>query len=135
MHFGSFQKQYLESIKFSVDTSLSKNSGLTPKEGDLVIMHSSDPRIRWRKAIVIEPIASDDGVVRMCLVKTSTGQTIRAIKHLYPLEINVEDHIDLIKERKLAEPNDFEGFTDSHSPHYSKALLLKDFLALNKPST
>ena len=131
----SFQKQYLESIKFSVDTSLSKNSGLTPKEGDLVIMHSSDPRIRWRKAIVIEPIASDDGAVRKCLVKTSTGQTIRAIKHLYPLEINVEDHIDLIKEKKLAEPNDFEGFLGSDSPHYSKAFLLKDFLALNKPST
>ena len=57
------------------------------------------------------------------------------LKHLYPLEINVEDRIDLIKEKKLAEPNDFEGFTDFDSPHYSKALLLKDFLALNKPSS
>ena len=130
----SFQQQYLESIKFSVDTSHSKNSGLTPKEGDLVIMHSSDPRIRWRKAIVIEPIASGDGAIRKCLVKTSTGQTIRAIKHLYPLEINVEDHIDQVKEKKLADSDDFEGFADFDSPHSSKASKLKEFLARNKPS-
>ena len=129
----SFQRQYLESIKFSVDTSHSKGSGLTPKEGDLVIMHSHDPRIRWRKAIVIQPIASDDGSIRKCLVKTSTGQTIRAINHLFPLEINVEDCIDYVKEKKLAESNDFEGFSiDSDSPRIDKALKLKEILAKSR---
>ena len=97
-------------------------------------MHSSDPRIRWRKAIVIELIASEDGAIRKCLVKTSTGETIRAIKHLYPLEINVEDHIDQIKAKKLAEPNDFEGFSELDSPHFSKASQLRDFMAKKKPS-
>ena len=82
-------------------------------------MHSSDPRISWRKAIVIQLIASEDGAIRKCLVKTSTGETIRAIKHLYPLEINVEDHIDHIKESKLAEPV-FSQICDNQNQGYSR---------------
>ena len=32
------------------------------------------------------------------------------MKHLYPLEINVETFIDKIREEKWPEANDFEGF-------------------------
>ena len=68
--------------------------------------------MKWRKAIILETIPSEDGLVRKCRIKTSTGQTIRAVKHLYPLEINVETFIDQIKEQKWPETNDFEGFDD-----------------------
>ena len=68
--------------------------------------------MKWRKAIILENIPSEDGLIRKCKVKTSTGQTIRAVKHLYPLEINVETFIDQIKEDKWPESNDFEGFEE-----------------------
>ena len=88
------------------------------------------PRIRWRKAIIIKPIASEDGEIRKCLVKTSTGQTIRATNHLHPLEINVEDCIDFNKEISKMESNDFEGFSvDTDSPRVNKALKLREILA------
>ena len=125
MFWQKFQQQYLEHIKFSNIPAAQGNSALTPKTGDLVIIHSHDPRLQWRKAIVIDPIISEDGQCRKCLVKTSTGQTIRATKHLYPLEIDVEDAIDLQKERKLAESNDFEGFEDIPSERTNNALKLK----------
>ena len=129
LFWKDFQRQYLESIKFSLDTSKSKGSGLLPRKGDMVIMHSHDPRIKWRKAIVLELIASEDGVFRKCKVKTSTGQTIRATNHLYPLEINVEDRIDHIKASKNVETNDFEGFSNEiESPRCNKALKLKNYL-------
>ena len=125
-----FQAQYLESIKFSQDTSRKKGCGLMPQKGDLVIMHSHDPRIKWRKAVVINPIESEDGIVRKCLVKTSTGQTIRATSHLYPLEINVEDCIEFRKDHKCEESNDFEGFSiNNQSPRMDKALKLREYLS------
>ena len=94
-----FQHQYLESIKFSEDTSSKKGSGLTPTAGDLVIMHSHDPRIRWRKAIILDAIKSKDGFIRKCEVKTSTGKMVKATKHLNLLEMNVKNMLDLHKKR------------------------------------
>ena len=87
-------------------------------------MHSHDPRLQWRKAIILENIPSEDGLIRKCKIKTSTGQTIRAVKHLYPLEINVETYIDQIKEQKWPESNDFEGFEDD-LPSYREDKLIK----------
>ena len=117
-----FQQQYLEKIKFTPDTSSNKGGGLRPKVGDLVIIHSHDPRLKWRKAIVLETLVSGDGNVRKCKLKTSTGQMIRALSHIYPLEINVETFIDTIREEKWAEDNDFEGFDDPPSSRSEKAL-------------
>ncbi|CAL4152704.1 unnamed protein product [Meganyctiphanes norvegica] len=125
-----FQEQYLESIKFSNDVPGTVNRGLKPKEGDLVIIHSHDPRLKWRKAVIITPIMSDDGQCRKCLVKTSTGQTIRATKHLHPLEINVEEYIDITRERRVAESNDFEGFEEQvPTARTLRALKLQKYLA------
>ena len=121
----TFQQQYLERIKFSSDTSSNKGGGLTPKVGDLVIIHSHDPRLKWRKAIVLENIESGDGQVRKCKLRTSTGQMTRALKHIYPLEINVETFIDKIKEQKWAENNDFEGFEDPPSARIERALMMQ----------
>ena len=72
---------------------------------------------------------SADGQIRKCKLKTSTGQMIRALKHLYPLEINVETFIDKIKEKKWSEENDFEGFDDLPSSRDQRALELKSFVS------
>ena len=110
-HFWQvFQSQYLNSIRFTNNKKQANSKSLTPKVGDLVIVHSHDPRLKWRKAIILETIPSEDGLIRRCKIKTSTGHTIRAVKHLYPLEINVETFIDKIREEKWPETNDFEGF-------------------------
>ena len=130
-----FQQQYLEKIKFSPDTSQSKGGGLSPRVGDLVVIHSHDPRLKWRKAIVLEKLQSEDGLVRKCKLKTSTGQMIRALKHIYPLEINVETFIDKVKEQNWSENNDFEGFEDPPSARCDRALKLKELVSRLSPGS
>ena len=74
--------------------------------------------------------ASEDGKIRRCKVKTSTGHTIRAVKHLYPLEINVETFIDHIKEKEWPQDHDFEGFESDHpSNRGDKILALREKIA------
>ena len=43
---------------------------------------------------------------------------------MYPLEINVETHIDHIKEQQWPQDNDFEGF-DDELPSYREQKLIK----------
>ena len=131
----NFQQQYLDSIKFSKDATGKKNSGLIPKVSDLVIIHSKDPRLQWRKAVVIEIFPSSDGQIRKCKVQTATGQTIRAVRDLYPLEMQVESYSDeklrqetihlsrAEEERKKAQLNDFEGFEDPKPPNRASMAL------------
>ena len=119
----SFQNQYLEAIKFAGDVSQNKGSGLTPKVGDLVIMHSKDPRLQWRKAIILEVFPSTDGQLRKCMVKTTTGQSIRATKDLYPLELSTEIYIDKYKFEKRADENNFEGFDNPQPPDRAQLAL------------
>ena len=123
----------MENIKFSTDTTKQRGGGLTPQVGDLVIINSHDPRLKWRKAIVLEKIPSEDGLVRKCKLKTSTGQMVRATNHIYPLEINVEKFVDEIRNKNLTETNDFEGFDDFSMPRDDKAHKLKEFVS-NLPS-
>ena len=122
-----FQQQYLESIKFSNDKMKNTGSGLTPKVGDLVIMHSHDPRLRWRKAIILEPIISEDGECRKCLIKTSTGQTIRATSHLHPLELSAESFRDQCKNNSSQE-EEFLGF-EENEVRVDRALKLRDSIS------
>ena len=125
-HFWhNFQHQYLESIKFSKDSTGKKNSGLTPKVNDLVIIHAKDPRLQWRKAVVTKIFPSSDGQVRKCQVQTATGQTIRAVRDLYPLEMQVEGYIDdkLKQEKFHLSKNDFKGFEDPKPPNRASLIL------------
>ena len=127
----NFQHQYLQSIKFSKDATQRKNCGLYPQVSDVVILHSADPRLRWRKGIVTELYPSADGEIRKAKVTTSTGQTIRALCDLYPLELQAEGYKDLKlqdESRRLAGAElkarlqnenakiDFEGFESPDPP-------------------
>ena len=81
----------MDSIKFSRDATGKTGSGLSPQVNDLVIIHSKDPRLQWKRAIVKEILPSKDGQPRVCKVQTTSGLTTRAIKDLYPLEMQAED--------------------------------------------
>ena len=122
--WNTFQQQYLESIKFSEDKMKHTGSGLTPKVGDLVIIHSHDPRLRWRKAIILETIISEDGECRKCRIKTSTGETTRATSHLHPLELSVENFIDQSKDNESTD-EEFLGF-ENNDVRTDRALQLRD---------
>ena len=138
----NFQLQYLESLKYTKDTKGKANSGHIPKAGDLVIIHSKDPRLQWRKAIVLEVYPGIDNQIRKCRVRTATGETIRAARDLYPLEIEVEEYVDdrakdenirlrgpdhkIRAENKERYP-DFEGFEDPNPPN--RALMALELLS------
>ena len=62
----------------------------------------SDPRNKWKMARVVKLIPSEDGEIRECAVICKDVVMTRAVNHLYPLEINVEDGFEetrLIKQR------------------------------------
>ena len=101
--------------------------GLTPKAGDLVNIHSHDPRLRWKKAIILEPIISEDGECRRCLIKTSTGQRERATSHLHPLELTAESFRDQCTNNSSQE-EEFLGF-EENEVRVDRALKLRDSIS------
>ena len=68
----------------------------------------------------LENIVSNDGKIRKCKVKTSTGEMTRALKHIYPLEINVETFIDKIKEKSYMETMTLKGLMTLPPPETAK---------------
>ena len=105
--------------------------GLIPKAGDVVIMHSHDPRLRWRKAIVLKPIISDDGECRRCLIKTSTGERERATSQLHPLELTAETYRDQCTNNPSQE-EEFLGFEESEV-RVNRALELRNSISRLTP--
>ena len=64
----------------------------TIKEGDVVQIHDESRRVRWRIGIVQEVIKGKDGLVRVAMVRTSSGVTNRPVTKLYLLEVNSMDY-------------------------------------------
>ena len=118
--WGDFQRQYLESIKFTSNPGSA--DGFLPKVGDVCIVHSTDPRFSQKKAIVLELIHSADGELRKCRIRTPGGETIRAVSNLFPLELTAEAYIDPDKRLQAEEVcrqeegDDFEGFEAPDEP-------------------
>ena len=99
----ALQQQYLHSLRFTRD-KMRNNYLKTPKIDDIVILHTSDPRNKWKMARVVKLIPSEDGEIRECAVICKDVVMTRAVNHLYPLEINVEDGFEetrLIKQRMI----------------------------------
>ena len=74
---------------------------------------------------MVKVFPSSDGQVRKCQVQTATGQTIRAVRDLYPLETQVEGYIDnkLQQEKINLSKNDFIGFEDPKPPNRASMIL------------
>ena len=83
-----------------------------------MIIHSKDTRLQWKRAIVKEILPSKDGQPIECKVQTTSGLTKRAIKDLYPLEMQAEDFADkrAAEEAKTLSGASFEGFTSPKPP-------------------
>ena len=111
----ALQEQYLESLRFTRD-NMSNKFTRQPKVGDVCIIYSEDPRRKWRMAIILRKIQSQDGECRQCEIKTAHGVTTRAINHLYPLELQVEEDA----EQEMVEVQQFRA-----NKHKTKLVELK----------
>ena len=65
-----------------------------PKRGDIIIIHSPDPRYKWKLGVIEQTIISADGECRQVMVRTENAVTTRATAHCYPLELELEDEND-----------------------------------------
>ena len=100
---------------------------MTPKVGDVVIVHEDDPRFKWKRAIVVKIMPSEDGQIRKCKIKLQgfKRETTRAVSLLHPLELTAETFVDadqLEYANKICEEeeqNNFEGFV--HPDHAWRA--------------
>ena len=86
----ALQTQYLETLKFTKDRM--GNQFLTkPKVGQVCLVYSDLPRLKWKLAIILQLVQSKDGDYRQALIKTENGTTTRSLNHLYSLELELED--------------------------------------------
>ena len=92
----TFQNQYLETLRFTTDRMGNRHKR-EPKVGDICIIHSDDPRNKWKMAIIMQRVEGSDGLCRECVIKTKNGVTTRSALHLYPLELTAEDYLDADK--------------------------------------
>ena len=93
-HFWkALQSQYLDTLRFSRDKMRNRFIKV-PRVGDIVIIHGSDPRIKWRMAKIVEVVYSKDGEIRQCKVETENCVMSRPVNQLYSLEINAEDEVE-----------------------------------------
>ncbi|CAG7725842.1 unnamed protein product, partial [Allacma fusca] len=70
--------------------------------GDIVLVgNETFKRLDWLIAIIKEVYPGKQGVVRVVKVKTATGDLIRPIQRLYPLEVCAEDREDLFAPKHL----------------------------------
>ena len=93
----------LRSARYKPDSGKKTFCNRDPKVGDVVIIHNVDPRLKWRMGIITQLVPSTDGCIRTAMVKTTKPSKIKteknlkvevrrkAINHLYPLELNIED--------------------------------------------
>ncbi|CAL4119494.1 unnamed protein product [Meganyctiphanes norvegica] len=57
------------------------------------MIHDADPRIKPKKALILNTIRSDDGEIRSCI---GSNESIRPVNSFRDLELNVYDHYKLL---------------------------------------
>lgn len=67
-------------------------------------------RLDWPLARVIETIAGRDGEVRVIRLKTATGEVLRPIQRVYPLELSNNENDSVIKEKLLVTSRKNDNF-------------------------
>ena len=119
--WNRFREQYLESIKFEIKPSQDR-PGLSPEVGDVVIVYDKTHKLFWNKAIILQLIQSEDGLIRRAKVRMNNTDTVKAISHLYPLETRVEEEIEKYHRDKGLNKFDFEGFSQDNQAKNKKRL-------------
>ena len=59
------------------------NNNQTVKVGDIVQIHDKGPRLSWHLAVIEESITGNDGLVRVAIIRTSTGHINHPVIKLY----------------------------------------------------
>lgn len=78
-----FKKEYLNFLVFSGENVRERLLNV----GDVVLIHSDQQKkVMWPLGRICELYSSKDGGKRVARVKTSTGELIRPLQRLYPLE-------------------------------------------------
>lgn len=80
-----FKKEYLGFLR-----SAKKHRTDVLKVGDIVLIGCEKKRLEWILAKVIELMPGRDGIVRLARLKTSSGEILRPLQRLYPLEVDCE---------------------------------------------
>ena len=106
--WDNIKTQYLIALRTAKYKAYNKNRkhvSKIPKEGAVVMIHDLDMRAKWRMGIIIRLLISPDGETREAIVRTTvpsksldrnkcmaTRLVKKAIVHLHPLELEVEDY-------------------------------------------
>ncbi|GFT86135.1 DUF5641 domain-containing protein [Trichonephila clavipes] len=86
-----FRNEYLGLLK---DYSKVRKEA-SVKDGDIVLIGDNDvKRINWPMAKIVKSFPGKDGRIRVVEVKTPSGNFIRPIQKLYPLEVNLPEASD-----------------------------------------
>ncbi|GFR17911.1 integrase catalytic domain-containing protein [Trichonephila clavata] len=86
-----FYKEYLGELVRSPKVS-SRRKIISP--GEIVIVESKNPnRMNWPLAQVIELFPGKDGVERVAKLRLASGEIIRPLQRIYPLELSASDHL------------------------------------------
>ncbi|GFR03663.1 integrase catalytic domain-containing protein [Trichonephila clavata] len=86
-----FYKEYLGELVRSPKVA-SRRKIISP--GEIVIVESKNPnRMNWPLAQVIELFPGKDGVERVAKLRLASGEIIRPLQRIYPLELSASDHL------------------------------------------
>lgn len=99
-----FRSEYLALLIHRKSTGQGKNRLAV---GDVVIVASDNvKRIKWPLGLVTELLPGADGFVRVAKVKTKTGEYLRPIQRIIPLEISHASNPQLVISQKSdVDPN------------------------------
>lgn len=83
-----FRKEYLSQLRLFRVKCRSKKF----KIGDVVMIENENlKRLDWPMAVINEMIPGKDGEIRLVRLRTATGELLRPIQRIYPLEIDSQD--------------------------------------------
>jgi hypothetical protein len=87
-----WRNEYLAALRERNDSKAQRHTATCgPKIGATVLIKDSLPRCRWKMGRIKELRQSQDGLCRSAVVSLPQNkQVIRAIRHLYPLEVTDE---------------------------------------------
>ena len=89
-----YYEEYLNELRERHARSKEKGEDTAASVGDIVLIHSDQPRKFWSLGLVTELVAGPDNKPRMAKVKTAHGETTRGLPKLYPIGVHAELELD-----------------------------------------
>ncbi|XP_035223775.1 uncharacterized protein LOC118196434 [Stegodyphus dumicola] len=82
-----FRTEYLGQLKNHI---LKTEKYVKLSVGDIVLIETPEKRIKWPLGKIITLIPGNDGVVRLVKLRTKSGEILRPIQRIYPLEVHLQ---------------------------------------------